>query len=86
MGAEWPVGSGSFTIYPESGKRSGEGNGVKPIKDNSIRYLTSLKPKGLLGPKPDDEWVAECPWPAGERVRPGCMDAAYVWGGRIGLF
>lgn len=29
---DWPHGSGSFTIYPESGKRSGEGNGVKPIK------------------------------------------------------
>ncbi len=25
-GAEWPPGSGSFTIYPESGKKRCEGN------------------------------------------------------------
>jgi hypothetical protein len=24
---DWPPGSGSFTIYPESGKKRGEGNG-----------------------------------------------------------
>ena len=24
-GAEWPPGSGAFTIYPESGKKRGEG-------------------------------------------------------------
>jgi hypothetical protein len=29
---DWPVGSGKFTIYPESGKKRGEGNGVTPIK------------------------------------------------------
>jgi hypothetical protein len=29
---EWPKGSGKFTIYPESGKKRGEGNGVTPIK------------------------------------------------------
>ncbi len=29
---DWPHGSGKFTIYPESGKKRGEGNGVKPIK------------------------------------------------------
>jgi Restriction endonuclease BamHI len=28
----WPPGSKEFTIYPESGKKSGKGNGVKPIK------------------------------------------------------
>jgi hypothetical protein len=40
---EWPVGSGSFTIYPESGKARGEGNGVKPIRD---RFVHSLKAGG----------------------------------------
>ena len=34
---EWPVGSGSFTIYPESGKGRGEGNGVKPIRDRFVQ-------------------------------------------------
>ena len=38
--ADWPPGSGKFTIYPESGKKRGEGNGVKPIKDNTISTLT----------------------------------------------
>jgi hypothetical protein len=42
-GCEWPVGSGSFTIYPESGKERGKGNGVKPIRD---RFVHSLKDKG----------------------------------------
>lgn len=36
---DWPHGSGSFTIYPESGKKSGEGNGVKLIKMPCIRVL-----------------------------------------------
>ena len=27
----WPPGSKKFTIYPESGKKRGEGNGVVPI-------------------------------------------------------
>jgi len=40
---EWPPGSGSFTIYPESGKRRGEGNGVKPIRD---RFVADLKSRG----------------------------------------
>lgn len=40
---EWPVGSGSFTIYPESGKARGEGNGVKPIRD---RFVQSLQVDG----------------------------------------
>ncbi len=39
---EWPPGSGSFTIYPESGKRRGEGNGVRPIRDRFVAHLKSL--------------------------------------------
>ena len=79
-GAEWPPGSGSFTIYPQSGKKRGEGNGVTPIKDFTIHELTGDKPRfSQLGHTPSDEWVAEYPWPVGERVRPGNMDAAYVW-------
>lgn len=38
----WPVGSDKFTIYPESGKKRGQGNGVKPIKDGLITHLLSL--------------------------------------------
>ena len=72
--AEWPIGSGSFTIHPESGKKSGEGNGVVPIK---------LKPMQLLKA---DGWALEYPWdvatkatPAGKKgkgTKPGDIDAA----------
>ena len=34
--ADWPPGSGTFTIYPQSGKKRGEANGVKPIKNEAI--------------------------------------------------
>lgn len=36
---DWPHGSGKFTIYPESGKKRGKGNGVKPIKAPCIKCL-----------------------------------------------
>lgn len=39
---DWPHGSGTFTIRPESGKKSGEGNGVKPIKVPCIKKLAKL--------------------------------------------
>ena len=36
---EWPPGSGSFTLYDQSGKKRGEGNGVKPIKEACMQKL-----------------------------------------------
>lgn len=78
--ADWPPGSGSFTIYPESGKKRGEGNGVKPIKDEALRFLTRTPP-----PIADGRWVTEHPWPVGERVKPGKMDAAFLLPGDTGL-
>ena len=36
---DWPHGSGKFTIYPESGKKRGMGNGVDPIKVPCIQKL-----------------------------------------------
>jgi hypothetical protein len=38
---DWPKGSGKFTIFPESGKRRGKGNGVVPIKTELILELVS---------------------------------------------
>lgn len=38
----WPPGSTIFTIYPESGKKRGEGNGVVPIKNGLIVELEGL--------------------------------------------
>jgi hypothetical protein len=36
---EWPIGSGSFTIYPQSGKKRNEGNGVGPIRKEFVEFL-----------------------------------------------
>ncbi len=35
----WPEGAADFTIHAQSGKRRGEGNGVKPIKDACMAWL-----------------------------------------------
>src|SRR2546428_11363958 len=40
---DWPHGSGTFTIYPESGKKRHQGNGVVPIK---IPCVAALKASG----------------------------------------
>jgi hypothetical protein len=42
LATDWPHGSGSFTIYPQSGKKRGEGNGVVPIKIPCVRKLIEL--------------------------------------------
>lgn len=36
---KWPPGNDKFVINPESGKKRGEGNGVKPIKDAFTEHL-----------------------------------------------
>lgn len=36
---DWPRGSGTFTIYPEKGKKSGMGNGVGAIKLGLVQEL-----------------------------------------------
>lgn len=45
---DWPHGSGIFRIYPESGKKRGEGNGVKAIK---VPCMRSLSDSGWLTEK-----------------------------------
>ena len=133
--AEWPVGSGSFTIRRESGKKRGEGNGVTPVKAKTMEVLCGDRHYGRMGKaakaaskkaeaaemksekaaalaeQADDDktrakaekarraaelaleladaaaeqfsqentgrWISEYPWPIGERVLPGNMDAAY---------
>ena len=39
----WPIGGNEFTIYPQSGKKSGEGNGVVPIKAG---FATAIHARG----------------------------------------
>jgi len=48
LATDWPQGSGIFTIHPESGKKSGQGNGVKPIKIPCVNKLQ------------DFGWKTEC--------------------------
>lgn len=130
------MGSGSFTIFPQSGKKGGEGNGVKPLKDRTMQVLCGERHYGRMGKAAkeaatkaekarakseaaaalaegaDDAkararaekarraaeqaiatadaaadqfarqntgcWIGEYPWPIGERVLPGNMDAAYA--------
>jgi len=59
----WPPGSKEFTIYPQSGKKSGEGNGVKPIKNE---LMQELEEKG---------WKLEEPLAVAILRRPGKLDA-----------
>lgn len=61
----WPPGADTFTIYPQSGKKRGEGNGVTPLKSAAITYLI------------EHGWKANYPWPVGARRVPGNIDAAY---------
>jgi hypothetical protein len=60
---EWPAGSGSFTLYDEPGKKSGEGSGVKPIKLACMKKLESMG------------WRLETPVDIATVKRPGPMDA-----------
>lgn len=60
---EWPPGSSSFTLFDQSGKKRGEGSGVKPIKE---AFMTYLKRQG---------WNLESPVDIATVKRPGPMDA-----------
>lgn len=59
----WPPGSRKFTIYPESGKKRGKGNGVKPIKSG---LMTELKKQ---------KWQLEAALKVVTHNRPGKFDA-----------
>ncbi|MFH1933721.1 MAG: hypothetical protein ABIN18_19360 [Pseudomonadota bacterium] len=63
MSVEWPPGSGSFTLFDQPGKKRGEGNGVKPIKDACMRHLKS------------QGWSLETAVDIATVIRPGKMDA-----------
>jgi Restriction endonuclease BamHI len=60
---DWPRGSGSFTIYPEGGKKRREGNGVRPIK---LGLMEELERQG---------WKLEEPLDIAVVKRPGKLDA-----------
>jgi hypothetical protein len=60
---DWPRGSGKLTIYPESGKKRGAGNGVTPIKHGLMEELHA------------QGWRLEQPLDLAILHRPGKMDA-----------
>ena len=62
---EWPPGSGSFTLFNESGKKRGQGSGVKPIKQACMQKLKSFG------------WQLETRVDIATVRRPGPMDATY---------
>jgi hypothetical protein len=68
---EWPAGSGSFTIHKQSGKKRGEGSGVKPIK---AAFMILLKSYG---------WDLETPVDIATVKRPGPIDATYKIGNKL---
>lgn len=68
---DWPPGSGSFTLHDQCGKKRGEGNGVKPIKDACMR---TLKAKG---------WNLETTVDVATVKRPGPLDATCRVGNRL---
>ncbi len=69
---QWPPGSGTFTIYPESGKQRGRGNGVRPIEEG---FVTKLSERGwtLERRQGSDENVGEDD--VARSLRPGAFDA-----------
>src|SRR4030042_4483477 len=62
---EWPPGSGSFTLLNESGKKRGQGSGVKPIKQACMQKLQSFG------------WRLETPVDIATVKHPGPLDATY---------
>ena len=60
---DWPRGAGTFTIYPESGKARGKGNGVTPIK---LGLMEELHRQG---------WKLEEPLDIATLKKPGKLDA-----------
>jgi len=68
---EWPPGSSSFTLFDQSGKKRGQGSGVKPIKNLSMNHLK------LLG------WGLETRYPIAVLKRPGKIDATCPVGNRL---
>jgi Restriction endonuclease BamHI len=64
----WPPGEATFTIHAQSGKKRGEGNGVKPIKD---AFVALLEARG---------WIPERDYPRVDPALrpPGPFDAFFT--------
>jgi len=71
LSIEWPPDSGSFTLFDESGKKRGQGSGVKPIKEDCMQKL------GSFG------WQMETRVDIATLKQPGPMDATCTVGNRL---
>lgn len=65
---EWPRGSGKFLLHDQSGKKRGQGSGVKPIKNG---FMLCLQRHG---------WLVQHKLSIATVKKPGPMDAAYAVG------
>lgn len=63
----WPPGNDQFIIYPEPGKKTGKGNGVKPIKKAFAQNLNEFG------------WTLEKRLDIATVVRPGPIDAVFPY-------
>jgi hypothetical protein len=68
---QWPPGSGKFVLHDQSGKKRGQGSGVKPIKE---AFCEALKRAG---------WSLETRLPIAARKKPGPVDATLPVGSKI---
>ena len=68
---QWPSGSGHFFLHDQSGKKRGQGNGVKPIKEACMLHLKSFG------------WSLETKVDLATLKRPGPMDATCRVGNRL---
>jgi len=55
----WPPGNKNFTIHPQSGKKAGQGNGVKPIKEAFAQARQGIKRSGQRRPSSHRFWGSE---------------------------
>jgi hypothetical protein len=71
----WPPDANTFTIYPQSGKKPGEGNGVTPIK---LGFVKELARRGwTLEHKASRGRSAEA---TGKGSQPGAFDCHFDFG------
>ena len=68
---EWPIGSGSFILYDQPGKKRGEGSGVTPIKEACMNYLKK------------QTWDLETKVNFATAKKPGPIDATSKVGDRL---
>lgn len=67
---QWPPGSGRFVLYDEPGKKRGQGNGVKPIKELFRQHLESFgweREKPIEGTVPPGIGRIDARYPVGDK-------------------